>query len=84
MILELILMPAMQLMINMLSGVPVIEMITLPADVITFLVNIIAVCGYFLPLGDMLLMFSIWVGYTIFRLNINFFKALWESIPFIN
>ncbi len=84
MILELILMPAMQLMIDMLSGIPVLEMITLPADIITFLINIIAVSGYFLPLGDMFVMFSIWVSYTVFRLNINFFKALWESIPFIN
>ncbi|WP_312700566.1 hypothetical protein [Sedimentibacter sp.] len=84
MILELLLIPAMNLMIHMLSGIPVVEMITMPSDVLTFIINIIAVCGYFLPLGDMLVMFGIWVAYTVFRLNINFFKALWEAIPFIN
>lgn len=84
MLLELILMPVMQSMIDMLSGIPSIEMISLPLDVIAFFVNIVAVCGYFLPLGDMLIMFSIWVSYTAFRLNINFIKALWDSIPFIS
>lgn len=84
MIIEAILMPTMDMMISMLSGIPAIEMITLPADIISFLVNIIAVSGYFLPLGDMFVMFGIWVSYTIFRLNINFFKAIWEAIPFVN
>ena len=83
MLLELVLIPAMNLMINALSGIPVLEIITLPADIISFLVNVIAVSGYFLPLGDMLIMFGIWVSYTAFRLNINFLKSLWESIPFI-
>ena len=83
MLLELVLIPAMNLMINALSGIPVLEIITLPADIISFLVNVIAVSGYFLPLGDMLIMFGIWVSYTVFRLNINFLKSLWESIPFI-
>ena len=82
MILELILMPIMNLMITNLSGIPVVEMASLPADILTFFVSTISVCGYFLPIGDMLIMFGIWVSYTVFRLNINFFKALWEAIPF--
>lgn len=83
MLIEMIILPLYEFGIDFIATLPVIEIIEVPASVLMFLINSIAVCGYFLPIADMLAMFGIWIAYTIFRMSFNFLKTLREFIPFI-
>lgn len=76
-----------ELLFNILKGVllffinlmPVID-IPLPIGIINWFINVAGSVAYFLPIKDMIVLFSAWVAYTTFRINWKLVQRIWDNI----
>lgn len=82
MILESILNLIKLVVLGVLSLLPEMDLLQMPVGFFEWFTNIVATSGYFLPLGDFIIMFGIWFMVTNFEIILRTLMRIWDALPF--
>lgn len=82
MILELVFNLIKLAILGVLNLLPSMDLLQLPIGFIEWLIEIIQLSGYFLPLTDFVVMFGIWFMVTNFEIIWRTLMRIWDALPF--
>lgn len=82
MVIELIFNMIKSVVLMFLDMLPALEIITLPEGFLDWFGSVVSMSAYFLPIGDFLLMFGIWLAVANFHFIWNLIQRLWDALPF--
>lgn len=68
---------------EMIDKLPSLPSIPNLDEIITFISEIMELVSYFLPLTDLVLIFSLWILIINFNFIWKVITKVWESIPFL-
>lgn len=61
--------------------IPNLDNFAIPSDLASLFTDLVRSVGFFLPLGDFALMFSIFMLIINFRFFSNIFHRIWDMLP---
>lgn len=82
MILELLLKACFGVLKGILFMVPSADSFEVPMGVFQWVTSMIQVMHYFVPVGDFILMLTIWFGVTNFQIIWRVIQRIWDALPF--
>ena len=62
--------------------IPSFDLIVIPTGIFTALDYIAEMAGFFIPMGDVVVMLGIFVVIHYFKFFYNLFFRLWDALPF--
>jgi len=66
-----------------ISLMPSLSFISLPDGLYTWFADIASTVGFFLPITDLILMFSLWILISNFEFFWKLILKIWDLIPFV-
>lgn len=66
----------------LISLLPNLESVSLPAGFVSWFSDLLSACSYFLPINDFIVMLGIFIVVTNFEIIWKTILRLWDSLPF--
>lgn len=66
----------------LISLLPQFDAISIPSNMLEGFIYIFDLCNYFLPCGDMVLIFGLWLSVVNGQFIYSLIMRLWDALPF--
>ena len=70
------------IVLGLINLLPSLESFKIPTDIVSLVNDIVNTAGFFIPLGDIALILSIFLVVTNFRFIYNILARIWDMLPF--